>query len=469
MAGVNERANKETFLINPLQQLKQLELNLGLPDTFVSRDTSSEEFIALRLSESPTGQIRLMESILERNNMRRAVKRVIKNKGAPGVDGMTVRKIEKYLEYHRGKIEQALLEGNFKPMPVRRKEINKPGGGVRLLGIPTVLDRVIQQAIAQVLTAIWDHTFSETSYGFRPNRSQHDAMRHYREYVRQGYRYVVDIDLSKFFDRVNHDRLMARLATRINDKRVLKLIRSFLTAGVMIGGLEQATQEGTPQGGPLSPLLSNIVLDELDKELEKRGLRFVRYADDCVIFVRSKTAANRVMKSISRFIVKKLRLKVNRDKSAVRRPWESKYLGLCVTNSRKKPKIRIHWKTIKRFKERVREITARRRGRSLKQVIGELKVFMNGWWNYYGITESFNRLRPLGHWVRRRLRALVWKHWKNRRTRVGELLKRGVHRNFAVTTGCARKGPWRMSKVKWVQIALPDAYFKSLGLVFPWI
>jgi len=295
--------------MNPLQQLKQLELNLGLPDTFVSRDTSSEEFIALRLSESPTGQIRLMESILERNNMRRAVKRVIKNKGAPGVDGMTVRKIEKYLEYHRGKIEQALLEGNFKPMPVRRKEINKPGGGVRLLGIPTVLDRVIQQAIAQVLTAIWDHTFSETSYGFRPNRSQHDAMRHYREYVRQGYRYVVDIDLSKFFDRVNHDRLMARLATRINDKRVLKLIRSFLTAGVMIGGLEQATQEGTPQGGPLSPLLSNIVLDELDKELEKRGLRLSVMLTIVSYLSEVKRTANRVMKRHQPFYRKEITTK----------------------------------------------------------------------------------------------------------------------------------------------------------------
>jgi len=262
---------------------------------------------------------------------------------------------------------------------------------------------------------------------------------------------------------------MARLATRIKDKRVLKLIRSFLTSGVMIGGLEQPTEEGTPQGGPLSPLLSNIVLDELDKELEKRGLCFVRYADDCVIFVGSKQAGNRVMESISRFIVKKLRLKVNEEKSAIGRPWSRKYLGFCLTNTKKNPKIRIHWKTIKRFRERVREITARRRGRSLSQVISELMQFMKGWWNYYGLTESFNRLRPLSHWVRRRLRAVIWKHWKNRRTRVGELLKRGVRRDKALTTGCARKGPWRMSKVLWVQIALPDTYFKSLGLSFPWI
>jgi RNA-directed DNA polymerase len=453
--------------MNSLQQWKQRELNWEIP-VVLHRDYRSEEFIALHLSESPTGQIRLMESILERNNMKRAVRRVIKNKGAPGVDGMTVRKIRKYLRRHWTKIKQALLDGTYTPMPVRRKEIPKPGG-VRLLGIPTVLDRVIQQATAQVLTLIWDHTFSEYSFGFRPERSAHDAIGQYREYVRLGLRYMVDIDLAKFFDRVNHDRLMARLATRIKDKRVLKLIRSFLTSGVMIGGLEEPTQEGTPQGGPLSPLMSNIVLDELDKELEKRELCFVRYADDCVILVRSERAGNRVMESISRFIEKKLRLKVNREKSAVGRPWERKYLGFCMTNSRKAPKIRIHWKTIKRFRERVREITARRRGRSLSQVIGELNGFMSGWWNYYGITESFNRLRPLDHWIRRRLRALTWKHWKNRKTRVRELLKRGIARHFALTTGCARKGPWRMSRVKWVQIALPDAYFTSLGLLFPWI
>lgn len=454
--------------MSPLQQWKQYELYSEYLSQTASRDTSSEEFIAARLSESPAGQIRLMESICERNNMRSAIKRVIQNGGAPGVDGMTVRKIKRYLKRHWLKIKQALMDGTYVPMPVRQKEIGKPGGGVRLLGIPTVLDRVIQQAVGQVVSRIWDHTFSEMSFGFRPKRSQHDAIRQYREYVRAGFRYVVDIDLSKFFDRVNHDRLLARLATRIKDKRVLKLIRSFLTAGVMIGGLEQPTEEGTPQGGPLSPLLSNVVLDELDKELEKRGLRFVRYADDCVIFVRSERAANRVMESISRFIEKKLRLKVNKEKSAISLPWKSKYLGFCVTNSRKNPKIRIHWKTIKRFRERVREITARRRGRSISQVIYELKEYMYGWWNYYGITESFNRLRPLSHWVRRRLRAVIWKHWKNRRTRVRELLKRGVSKAFAVTTGCSRKGPWRMSKVKWVNIALPDAYFKSLGLSFPW-
>lgn len=452
-----------------LRQWKQLELYSKNPGPRAKTDTSSEDFIASRLSESPTGQIRLMESICERSNMRRAIRRVIKNKGAPGVDGMTVKEINKYYKQHRDKIEKALLEGTYMPMPVRQKEIPKPDGGVRLLGIPVVLDRVIQQATAQVLSLIWDYTFSESSFGFRPERSQHGAMRQYREYVKAGGKYVVDIDISKFFDCVNHDRLMARLAIRIKDKRVLLLIRRFLTSGVMIGGLVEPTEEGTPQGGPLSPLLSNIVLDELDKELEKRGLRFVRYADDCVIFVRSRPAANRVMSSISRFIENKLRLKVNRKKSAVVLPWKSKYLGFCVTNSSKDPKIRIHWKSIKRFKNRAREITSRRRGRSMRQVISELNEYMRGWWNYFGLTESYNRLKPLDHWVRRRLRAVTWKHWKNRRTRVSELLKRGISKTFAVTTGCARKGPWRMSKVKWVQMALPDVYFSKLGLVFPWI
>ncbi len=280
----------------------------------------------------------------------------------------------------------------------------------------------------------------------------------------EGLRYMVDIDLSKFLDRVQHDRLMSRLATRIEDQRVLKLIRRFLTAGVMIDGLESPTEEGTPQGGPLSPLLSNVVLDELDEELERRGLHFVRYADDCVIFVRSERAGKRVMESVSRFIEKKLRLKVNHEKSAVGRPWDRKYLGFCTTNTRRAPKLRIHWKTIQRFRDRVREITAHKAGRSLRQVIEELTQYISGWWSYFCLTESVNRLCPLAPWVRRRLRALVWKQWKNRPTRVRELRKRGISRLYALTAGCARKGPWRMSKVKWVQIALTDAYFQSFGL-----
>jgi RNA-directed DNA polymerase len=261
---------------------------------------------------------------------------------------------------------------------------------------------------------------------------------------------------------------MSRLATRIEDKRLLRLIRSFLTSGVMIGGLVSPTEEGTPQGGPLSPLLSNIVLDELDKELERRGLHFARYADDCVIYVRSKQAGKRVLESISHFVTRKLRLQVNHDKSGIGRPWDRKFLGFCFTNSRNEPKRRIHWKSIKRFKERVREITERCRGRSPQQTIDDLMQYISGWWGYFSLTESYNRLRPLGHWIRRRLRAFLWKQWKNRRTRVEELIKRGISRNYAITTGCARKGCWRMSRVKWVDIALPDCYFESLGLILPW-
>ncbi len=447
----------------------QQQLNLGMIPTKRKNHRETEDFIASRLSESPTGQIRLMEMILEPGNMKRAMKQVLKNKGAPGIDGMTVKRLQGYYRRHREKIRQALLTGEYQPLPVREKEIPKDGGGVRKLGIPVVLDRLIQQAIAQILNLIWDHEFSEGSFGFRPERSQHDAIRKYREYVEKGLRYVVDIDLSKFFDRVNHDRLMSRLATKIKDKRVLLLIRRFLTSGMMKNGLELPTEEGTPQGGPLSPLLSNIVLDELDKELEKRGLHFVRYADDCVIFVRSERAGKRVMKNVIRFIEGKLRLKVNKEKSALGRPWERKYLGFCLTNSKTEPKIRLHWKTIKKYKERIREITARKRGRSMLQVIAEINQYQRGWWNYYSITESRNRLRPLDHWVRRRLRAIIWKQWKNRRTRVRELFKRGVWKRYAVTVGCARKGPWRMSKIKWVNIALPDKYFESLGLVIPWI
>jgi RNA-directed DNA polymerase len=411
-----------------------------------------------------------MERILERDNLKRALKRVRKNKGAPGVDGMTVGQLGGCLRRHWPKIRRDLMNEKYQPFPVRGKEIPKPGraNDKRLLGIPTVVDRFVYQAVNQVLQEVWDPTFSDGSFGFRPKLSQKDAMLLALKYVKAGYRTVVNIDLSKFFDRVNHDRLMSRLATRVKDKRVLKLIRAALNSGLMLNGLTSPTEEGVPQGSPLSPLLSNIVLDELDKELERRGLLFVRYADDFVVFVRSRTAAKRVMGSIDRFVTRKLRLKINAEKSEITRPWKLKYLGFSFTNSQKNPKIRIHWKTIKRFKERVRELTRRTIGRSQAQVIYKLMEYLRGWWGYYRLAESINRLRPLSHWIRRRLRALVWKHWRNRRTRVRELLKRGVSRSYALTTGCARKGPWRMSIVKWVVIALPNRYFDSLGLSFPW-
>ena len=409
-----------------------------------------------------------MESILERENMNRAYKQVVSNKGAAGVDGMTVGQLRGYLDHHWTKIEASLLAGSYEPMPARRKEIAKPDGGVRKLGIPTALDRLLQQAIAQVLEKVWDHTFSESSFGFRPGRAQHDAIEQCRRHLADGLRFCVDIDLSKFFDRVHHDRLMARLATKVTDKRVLKLIRKYLQCGVMVNGLEETTEEGTPQGGPLSPLLSNIVLDELDKELEKRALKFVRYADDCVVYVGSKRAGERVMKSMTKFITKRLRLKVNEAKSSVGRPWRSKYLGFSLTSSRSTPKIKPHWKSVEKLKDRIREITKRTGGRSLQTVIGELNTFLRGWWGYFGVAESCGLLVGLDGWIRRRLRSLIWKQWKNRRTRVGHLVKLGIGKETAVKTGCARKGAWRMSQVKWVMIALPKSYFETRALVIPW-
>ena len=454
------------------QQLNQPELNWSATDRagMVRGTDRSETPAASRSPESPTGSVRLMEEILEWDNVQRALKRVRSNKGAPGVDGMTVDQLAGYLRRHWPKIRDDLLNGRYVPLPVRRKAIDKPdGSGERLLGIPAVLDRLVQQAVAQVLQAMWDPTFSEWSFGFRPERCAQQAIRQVRTFVRAGYRVSVSVDLSKFFDRVNHDRLLSRLATRVKDKRVLRLIRAFLTSGVMIGGLVSPTDEGTPQGGPLSPLLSNIVLDELDKELEQRGLHFARYADDFVIYVKSKRAGQRVMDSVKRYVTRTLRLKVNEAKSSVGRPWSSKFLGFCLTNSQTAPKIRIHWKSIKRFRQRVVEITCRTRGRSLERILDELMRYMRGWWQYYGIAESRNRLKPLAHWVRRRLRALVWKQWRNRRTRIRNLMARGINRESALTTGCARKGPWRMSRVYWVHLALPDTYFAEIGLQFPWI
>jgi len=457
--------SRRSNLVDAMQQ-SQLELDLGKVES--RRNRRSEAFIAERLIESPTGQIRLMESVCERENMRRALRRVRANKGAPGIDGMTVEELPGYLRRQWPRIKAELLSGQYRPWPVRRKEIEKPDGGVRPLGIPTVVDRLIQQAVAQVLEAIWEMTFSEFSYGFRPGRSQHMAIEKARGYIKGGCGFVVDLDLEKFFDRVNHDRLLSRLSTRVPDKRVLKLIGRFLRSGVMIGGLSEPTEEGTPQGGPLSPLLSNIVLDELDKELERRGLHFVRYADDCVIYVRSKRAGDRVKDSISRFITRRLKLKVNESKSSVTQPGYTKYLGFGFTISKTNPRIRIHSTSLKRFRERVREITARTRGRTIEHLVAALNEYIRGWWGYFAHCEARTCLGPLNAWVIRRLRAYVWKQWKNRRTRVRELLKRGVSLYWAAQVGTTRKGPWRLSKNTTVAKALPDAYFiKKLGLVLP--
>ncbi len=431
----------------------------------------AEMSIASYLTDPSTGGNRLMEIILERENMRRALRQVRSNKGAPGVDGVTVDQLPSYLRRHWEEIKTALFAGTYEPLPVRRKEIPKPQGGVRLLGIPTTLDRLIQQAIAQVLQMIWDPTFSEFSYGFRPGRSAHGAINHAKQYVEKGLKQVVSIDLSKFFDRVNHDRLMSRLATKVHDKRLLKLIRKFLTSGVMIDGLVLAADEGTPQGGPLSPLLSNIVLDELDKELEKRNLCFARYADDFNIFVRSQRAANRVMRTVSYFITRRLRLKVNEEKSHVTRPWEMCFLGFRITSMINFTRIQIHPKSINRLRDRVRQLTSRSSGKSIHQTIFTLNEFLRGWWNYYRFAKlSIKWLRSLHGWIMRRLRSILWKQWKNPRTRVRELKKRGIYHKSAVSTGNARKGSWRMSRVKWVIIALPNVYFRrTLGLFLPGI
>ncbi|MBT7702084.1 MAG: group II intron reverse transcriptase/maturase [Verrucomicrobia bacterium] len=451
--------------MNAKQPSSSLELDLKV-SIRPSRDTGPEAFVAKRLSESPTGEIRLMESILERENMRRALRQVRKNDGAPGIDGMTVDELPRYLRRHWDEIKAELLAGVYKPQPVRRKEIEKPDGGVRLLGIPTVLDRLIQQAIAQVLQAIWDHTFSEFSYGFRPGRSQHMAIREARSYIKDGCRWVVDLDLEKFFDRVNHDRLMSRLGTRIRDKRVLKLIGRFLRSGVMIEGLCEATEEGTPQGGPLSPLLSNIVLDELDKELEKRGLQFVRFADDCVIYVKSKRAGDRVKESITRFISRKLKLKVNETKSGVIQPGYSKYLGFGFTHHKAAPKIRIHSKSLQRFRRKVRELTKRTRGRSVKSIIWELNQYLRGWWGYFSLCEAPTSVRKLNAWVLRRLRAYIWKQWKLPKTKLRELRKRGLPDSLAGPLAATRKGPWHISANGYLARALPTRYFtRTLGLV----
>ena len=454
--------------MNILQQLKQYELNLEFTERSTPRDFSSEMYIASHLSESPTGRIRLLESILERENMRRALQRVKSNKGAPGIDNMTVEQLPVYLKRHWIKIRQAVLDGRYDPLPVRRKEIPKPDGGIRVLGIPSVLDRLIQQATAQVLQKIWDYTFSETSYGFRPGRSQHGAMKRAHKYVKDGCRHVVDMDLSKFFDRVNHDRLMSKLAMKIKDKRVLKLIRKFLTAGIMSGGIVSSPVEGTPQGGPLSPLLSNIVLDELDKELEKRGLKFVRYADDFMIYVKSKRAGIRVMKSISKFITDKLRLKVNEEKSAVSHPWWRCFLGFSFTSSRENPRIRIHSKSIRKFKERIKELIPRNSGRSVQQVTYAVNLYTRGWWNYFKLAETRSMFRSLNGKIFRRFRAMIWKQWKNPRTRVRNLKSLGISHKYAMTVGNTRKGCWRISKVKWIIIAMPNDYFiRRYGLFLP--
>jgi RNA-directed DNA polymerase len=394
-----------------------------------------------------------------------AYHRVVTNKGAPGVDGVTVEDLAPLLRRRWEAIREALFSGTYVPNAVRKVEIPKPGGkGVRMLGIPTTLDRLIQQALLQVMQPAFDPTFSEHSFGFRPGRSAHQALDRAKEHVAAGHRWVVDMDLEKFFDRVNHDVLMSRLARRIEDKRILRLIRRYLQAGMMAGGMVSPRSEGTPQGGPLSPLLSNVLLDELDKELEQRGHRFVRYADDCNIYVRSRRAGERVLESTERFLEKRLRLTVNREKSAVDRPWKRKFLGYTFT-MHFQPKFKVAPESVKRFKGRLREMFRRGRGRSLRRVIGDLRPVLIGWVSYYRKSEVRNVFEQLDQWIRRKLRVILWRQWKRNWTRAKELIRRGLSPEQAWTSATNGRGPWWNAGTSHMNRAVPTRYLSQLGLV----
>jgi len=405
-----------------------------------------------------------MERVVERSNLWLAYQRVVKNKGAPGVDDLTIAEFKDWLKVHWPSVKQALLEGRYIPQPVRRVDIPKPSGGVRTLGVPTVLDRLIQQALHQVLQPLFEPTFSEGSFGFRPGRSAHQAVRRAQTYLREGKRWVVDLDLEKFFDRVNHDVLMARVARRLSDARVLKLIRRFLTAGMMQEGLVRPRIEGTPQGGPLSPLLSNILLTDLDRELERRGLAFCRYADDCNIYVGSRVAGERVMRGVRVFLEEVLHLRVNAVKSAVARPWVRKFLGFSFTVHRE-TRLRIAPESVRRLIERIRELLRSGRGRSLANTIETLNPVLRGWINYFRLTQVKRVLEELDGWVRRRLRCLLWRQWKRARTRQRKLRSLGLDAERAWRSATNGHGPWWNAGASHMNQALPAAYFSHLGLL----
>jgi RNA-directed DNA polymerase len=405
-----------------------------------------------------------MEAVVERQNMIEALKQVKSNKGAAGVDGLTISDLDDYLKTHWAGIKEQLLDGSYQPQPVLGVSIPKPNGGMRQLGIPTVVDRLIQQAIQQVLTPIFDPTFSESSYGFRPGRSAHQAVLAAKEYVASGRRWVVDIDLEQFFDRVNHDILMSRIARKIKDKRLLRIIRKYLQSGMIQDGLASQRVAGTPQGSPLSPLLSNILLDDLDKELEKRGHKFCRYADDCNIYVGSKAAGERVLERITRFLERKLRLTVNLTKSAVDRPWKRRFLGYSMTQA-KTVRLKPSPTNIQRLKGSVREVIRRGRGRRLDRVIDELSMKLRGWGNYFKLAEVKVVFEDLDRWIRRKLRNIIWRQWKNPRTRYRELKSRGISEDLAKRTASSGRAPWFASGTKAMNFAFPKKFFDNLGLV----
>jgi RNA-directed DNA polymerase len=435
-------------LNNDMRQDIQSSLDFSSSPTGEARTAGREGSESLRTmngTESPAGIDRMMEEIVERENLKEALRRVKANKGGPGVDGITVGQLDDHLKQQWPAIREQLLSGTYRPRPVKQVEIPKPDGGRRKLGVPTVLDRFIQQAVMQVLQRQWDPGFSNHSSGFRPGRSAHQAVARAQRYIAAGYGWVVDLDLEKFFDRVNHDKLMAQIARRVEDKRLLKLIRAFLNAGVMENGLISPSVEGTPQGGPLSPLLSNLVLDELDRELERRGHQHVRYADDCNIYVRSERAGHRVMKSVTRFITQRLKLKVNETKSAVARPQERKFLGFSFTNG---PEIKraIAPKALTRFKDKIREITRQAKGVSIETTVKRLATYMVGWRGYFGFCQTPEVLIGLIRWVRLRLRCALWRQWKTPRRRRAALLELGVRPQLAANTAGSGRGPWYLAR-----------------------
>jgi group II intron reverse transcriptase/maturase len=426
-------------------------------------DEGPDRFTASKLTEPKSAG--LMEQVVEKINLKKAYRRVVSNKGGPGIDGMRVEQLGGYLRAHWPRLKEELLAGRYQPSEVKRVEIPKPRGGVRQLGVPTVVDRFIQQAILQVLSPIFEPTFSEQSYGFRPGRRAHQAVKVAQQYLQEGYRWVVDIDIEKFFDRVNHDVLMGRIAKRIDDKRFMRLLRRYLQAGVMVNGVVIERYKGTPQGGPLSPLLSNVLLDELDKELQTRGHRFVRYADDCNIYVKSSKAGERVMESLKKFLARRLRLSINESKSAVGLFWERKFLGLSFYEDQG-VKIRIAPESIEELKGQIRRITRRNRGISLAQMIGQLNRYFIGWIGYFRISQGRYVLGRIDQWTRRRLRCFRLKQWKNRgRIRFRELTRLGLNKDQAATLAGSRRGCWVLSGLPQLQEAMPSQYFQRQGLV----
>lgn len=409
-------------------------------------------------------ETRLMEEIISRANMQKAYNRVVSNKGAAGVDNMSTGQLKGYLQTDWPRIKEELLNGTYNPQPVRKVEIPKPGGGTRMLGIPTVLDRLIQQAVHQELGPLFEAGFSASSYGFRPGKSAHQAVQAARKAVSGGLSWVVDIDLAKFFDRVHHDILMSRVARKVKDKRVLHLIRRYLQAGLFEGGIIAPRTEGTPQGGPLSPLLSNILLDELDKELERRNHTFCRYADDCNIYVRTKRSAERVMASITSFLEERLKLTVNQEKSAVDRPCNRQFLGYGMTNHRT-PKLKTGEKAVERLKSKLREISRKGRGRNLKRIIEEVTPILRGWSNYFKLSEVKKHFDELDSWFRRKLRCILWRQWKRPFTRARKLMQRGLSEARAWRSALNRRGPWWNSGASHMNQACDKSYFTKLGLL----